>query len=342
MRGPGQLRLAGLRCLVAPVLSLLGAVVIVLTLAGCGGSGKVAVRNGAQTVRWSAGSGCGARPPVLPGGVGEIRVPVAPRIALGADHRTAFIRVPSGYRSDTPTPLVIEFHGFGPHASAAGYLRGSPLARLVDRAGFLDVFPQGLRFSNGNVGWNAWGPVLYPVAELPFVARLIAGVEARFCVDARRIYASGLSNGANMINYLACRPTARLIAAVAPVAGPMYGQDDGPCKPPRPIAILDVHSINDRVVHYRGLPSAPNQYPLPSVPAWLAGWVRLDRCRTGPTVQTVANGQTLRRWTRCGAGAEIIAYAVHAGHAWPTTLGGRPAAAVVWQFFQAHPLPPAH
>jgi polyhydroxybutyrate depolymerase len=273
--------------------------------------------------------------------VGEIRIPVPPRIALGADHRTAFIRVPSGYRSQTPTPLVLEFHGFGPNASAAAYLRGSPLDRLADRAGFLDVFPQGLRFSNGNVGWNAWGPVLSTVAELPFVARLIAGVEARFCVDARRIYASGLSNGANMVNYLACRPVARLIAAVAPVAGPMYGQDDGPCAPPRPMAILDVHSINDRVVRYGGLPSAPNQYPLPSVPAWLTGWARVDGCRKGPTVQSVANGQALRHWTRCAGDAEILAYAVHAGHAWPATLGARPAAAVVWQFFQRHPLPPA-
>ena len=335
-------RRRGARRLVAPVVSLLGAVLTVLTLAGCGGSGKVALRYGREPVRPPAGSGCGARPPVPPGGVGEIRVPVAPRIALGADHRTAFIHVPSAYRDHAPTPLVLEFHGAGPNASAAGYLRGSPLDRLADRAGFLDVFPQGLRYSNGNLGWNAYGPVLYPVAEMPFVTRLIVSVEARFCVDARRIYASGISNGANMVNYLSCRSAGRLIAAVAPVAGPMYGQDDGPCTPRRPMAILDVHSIDDPVVPYGGLPSAPNQFPLPSVRAWLAGWARLDRCRKGPTMQTVANGQALRQWTRCGGGAEILAYAVHAGHAWPTLLGGRPAAAVVWQFFQAHPLPPAH
>lgn len=277
-----------------------------------------------------------------PGRVGEIVVPVPPRIALGAKFRTAFIRVPSGYQSRRPTPLVLEFHGAGPRASAAGYLRGSPLDRLADRDGFLDLFPQGLRYSNGNLGWNAYGPVLYPVAELPFLQRLIARVEATFCVDGRRIYATGISNGANMVNYLACRPLARLIAAVAPVAGPMYGQDDGPCAPPRPIPILDVHSVDDPVVPYGGLPSPPNQFPLPSVPAWLAGWARLDRCRNRPTIQTVATGQALRRWAACGSGAELFAYAVHAGHGWPATLGGRPAAEVVWQFFQAHPLPTAH
>ena len=321
-----------------------------LAVAGCGGSGKAVARSGSPPHRAGAGvaapvrspvtSGCGVLPPVAPGGVGEISVPVSPGIALGANHRTAFIHVPSGYRDRTPAPLVLEFHGAGPDASAVSYLRGSPLGRLADRAGFLDVYPQGLRYSNGNLGWNAYGPVLWPVAELPFLERLIDRVKAMFCVDARRIYASGISNGANMVNYLACRPTARLIAAVAPVAGPMYGQDDGPCAPPRAMAILDIHGVDDPVVPYGGLPSPPNRYPLPSVPAWLTGWARLDRCRTTPRVQTVAAGQNLRRWTRCGDGADILAYAVHAGHGWPATLGGRPAAEVVWQFLRAHPLPP--
>jgi polyhydroxybutyrate depolymerase len=91
---------------------------------------------------------------------------------------------------------------------------------------------------------------------------LINRLKTMFYVDARRIYASGISNGANTVNYLSCRSSARLIAAVAPVAGPMCGQDDGPCAPPRPVPILDRHSVNDPLVPYGGLPSPPNQYPL--------------------------------------------------------------------------------
>ena len=326
----------GLLALILPAACL-----STLILGGCGGSGRAAVRHASTPLR-PAASGCGLRPPVPPGGVGEIKVPVPPQIALGADYRVAFIRVPSGYRNDARTPLVLEFHGAGPHVSAAAYLHVSPLDRLVDREDFLDVSPQGLRYYNGNLGWNAYGPRLYPVAELPFVERLIARLGAMFCVDARRIYASGISNGANMVNYLACRPTARLIAAVAPVAGPMYGQDDGPCAPPRPVPIVDVHSVDDPLVPYGGLPSPPNQYPLPSVPAWLAGWARFDHCEKAPAVQRAAPGEILRRWTRCAGGAEILAYAVHAGHGWPARLGRRPAADVVWQFFQTHPLPPAN
>ncbi len=53
--------------------------------------------------------------------------------------------------------------------------------------------------------------------------RLLNAVEADYCVDTGRVYASGVSNGANMVNYVACRDAARF-AAVAPVLGPMFGR----------------------------------------------------------------------------------------------------------------------
>lgn len=65
---------------------------------------------------------------------------------------------------------------------------------------------------------------------------------------------------------------------------------------------------------YGGRPSPPDEYPLPSVPAWLAGWARLDGCRAASAVQAAAPGQALRRWTRRRGRADIVAYAVHAGH----------------------------
>jgi polyhydroxybutyrate depolymerase len=212
----------------------------------------------------AAGHGCASRPAVAAGSNVQITVPIAPRLAGGATRRTAVVHVPRGYRAGTPTPVVLEFHGAAPNATAAGYLRTSPLARIADRAGFLDVFPQGLRMWTGNFGWNAYGPVLHPIAELPFVEVLIARLERDFCVNRREIYASGISTGANMVNYLACHQTAREIAAIAPVAGPMYGQDDGPCAPPRPVPILDIHSVNDPAVPYGGIPAGPGKFPLSS------------------------------------------------------------------------------
>jgi len=313
--------------------AILGALLSAALAAGCTSSGPSATHPPA------AGHGCAFRAAAAPGANLEITVPIAPALAAGARFRTAVIHVPRSYRPGRPAPVVLEFHGASPDATAAGYLRGSPLEKISDREGFLDVFLQGLRQPSGNVGWNAYGPVLYKVAELPFVEAVIARIERDFCVNRREIYASGISNGANMVNYLACRATAREIAAIAPVVGPMYGQDDGPCAPPRPVPILDVHSVNDPAVPYGGIPAGAGGFPLPSVPAWLRGWARLDGCHVKPAVEQVAPGQRLSRWSRCAAGAEILAYAVHAGHGWPETLGGVSAAEVVWRFFAAHPLP---
>lgn len=302
-----------------------------LALGACGGRHRAGPVAGAR-------SGCGHHAPLPAGSRGRIVLAIAPALANGARARTAVIHVPRGYRPDRATPLVLEFHGAGPRVSAAAYQRGSPLAALADRESFIDVAPQGLRYRNGNLGWNAYGPQQFPVAELPFVSALIARVRRDYCVDARRIYASGTSNGANMLNYLACRATGRLIAAIAPVVGPMYGQDDGPCAPPRPMPILDVHSVNDPAFPYTGIAPGPGVFKLPSVPAWLSGWAALDHCASATGPRPVATGETLQRFTRCSGGAEIVAYVTHAGHAWPARLGSGDAAIVVWDFFLAHPL----
>ncbi len=197
------------------------------------------------------------------------------------------------------------------------------------------MFPQGLRAPNGNLAWNAYGPVYWKVAEIPFVNKLLATVEADYCVNLRRVYASGVSNGANMVNYLACRDAGRF-AAVATVAGPMFGQDDGPCRPSRPIPIIDIHSFDDPVVPYSGQPGPPDyQFALPSVPAWLRGWAQLDGCRTAYAVNTSRDGVQTRTWRHCARGALIVAYATHSGHGWPKTLNGRPAALDIWNFLSA-------
>ena len=284
--------------------------------------------------------GCGRPAPTPAGQDRPYVISMSPALAGGASQRTAVVHVPSGYRTDRPVPVVVQFHGAAPDATAAGYERGSPLHGLSDREGFIDVFPQGLRAPNGNLGWNAYGPVIVKIAEIPFVDAVLDAVEADYCVDLARVYASGFSNGANMVNYVACRDAGRF-AAVAPVAGPMFGQDDGPCRPSRPVPILDVHSLDDPGVPYGGHPGPPAyDFALPSVPTWLDGWAELDGCRPAAPATTGADGVQVRVWAACRQGARIVAYGARAGHAWPAELGGRPAAETVWAFLSAFTLRP--
>jgi len=265
-------------------------------------------------------------------------IPIAPTLANGAAERTAIVHIPAGYRPEVPAPLIVEFHGAGPAATAADYEQGSPLRQISDSKGFIDVFPQGLRAPNGNLAWNAYGPVLVKIAEIPFVDRLLDTIEREYCVDAGRVYASGASNGGNMVNYLACRDASRF-AAVAPVVGPMFGQDDGPCRPSRPVPIIDLHSVNDLLVPYGGHPGPPAyDFPLPAVPDWLEGWAQLDGCRSAPPATAGADGVQVRSWSACRGGARIVTYATLAGHGWPQSLDGRPAAETVWGFLSSYRL----
>ena len=272
-----------------------------------------------------------------PGSNRILSIAVSPAQQAGVSRRAAVVYAPAGYHSAGPAPLVLEFHGAGSDATAARYEAGSPLHILADSAGFLDVFPQGLRAPNGNLGWNAYGPVYWKVAEIPFVGALLAEVSRDYCVDLNRIYATGVSNGGNLVNYLACRDAAQF-AAVATVAAPTYGQDDGPCRPSRPVPLVDIHSFDDPVVSYQGLPGPPaNQFPMPSVAAWLAGWAGLDRCPPAPPPTTAPDGVQVRVWSGCASGARIVAYATHAGHGWPSSVSaGEPAAQTVWDFLAAY------
>ncbi len=317
-----------------------------LALGGCGAGHRGPTSEG-KPPRGSSGlsqpvarsAGCGRPSPILPDHDQSLRIAINPVPADGAHQRTAVLHIPSAYSPHTPAPLVMQFHGAGPNASAAGYERDSPLHGLSNRDGLIHVFPQGLRAPNGNLGWNAYGPVYWKVAEIPFVNELLDTVAVDYCVNLRRVYASGVSNGANMVNYVACRDADRF-AAVSTVAGPMFGQDDGPCRPSRPIPIIDIHSFEDPAVPYAGHPGPPDyQFPLPSVAAWLRGWATVDACRPAPPAVTGPGRVQTRTWGDCAQGARIVAYATHTGHGWPQTLDDRPAAPVVWSFLSAFTLP---
>jgi polyhydroxybutyrate depolymerase len=333
----------------APRWAAPAAAVVVLLLDACTAGAARGPSGSSPVPLLSAASTGGPSVPTRPAGCErgrtdgagrdlQYQIPVDPAQADGATQRDAVVHIPIGYRPGIPAPLVMQFHGAAPNATGAGYEHDSPLHPLSDRYGFIDVYPQGLRASTGNLGWNAYGPVVSKIAELPFVDKLLDTIEADFCVDATRVYASGFSNGGNMVNYLACRDSGRF-AAAAPVAGPMYGQDDGPCRPSRPVPIIDIHSVDDPGVPYGGHPGLPNyDFPLPSVPQWLADWAGLDGC-TGPASSTVDGAQSTTSWSTCSGGARIVGYAVRAGHAWPAELDGRPAAEVVWRFLSAFQLP---
>src|SRR5260370_25258757 len=104
----------------------------------------------------------------------------------------------------------------------------------AEAEGFLAGYPDGTgRMPDRLLTWNAGTCCAYSVInkidDVGFTLALLADLDARHTVDRRRVYATGLSNGAMMAWRLAVEASGQM-AAIAPVAGP----DVVRARPPRP------------------------------------------------------------------------------------------------------------
>ena len=257
-----------------------------------------------------------------------------------AGGRSARVHVPKGYDPGASMPVVLDFHGYTSNGAQQEALTG--MIAKADAAGFIAVHPEG---TGAVPGWNAGAccgtAATTHVDDIAFVNAILDRLEDKLCVDAHRIYATGMSNGGFLSHRIACEMSSR-IAAVAPVAG-VLGVST--CTPSRPIPILHFHGTLDPLVPYKG--SAAMGFP--SVADSVAGWVKRDAC-TGEPVETFRNLDAhCSTYQGCAAGSEVTLCTVDGGgHTWPGglqvpslgyTTPNLSATDMMWSFFKKHPLP---
>ncbi|MGC4108431.1 MAG: PHB depolymerase family esterase [Thermomicrobiales bacterium] len=241
-----------------------------------------------------------------------------------------------------PAPLVVMMHGgFG---SAAQAERAYGWDALADREGFVVAYPNG-----DGKAWNAGSccgqPAATGVDDVGFIEAMVKEIEASMPIDASRIYAAGMSNGAMMAYRLACEST--LFAAVAPVSGTMMVD----CAKPSPVSVIHIHGLADTNVPFDGSRGEGfAQVDGPAVPQVISFWRQEDACAT-PT-ETI-DGDVTTSIAACadGRAVELISIA-GAGHQWPRTdvapsftarrgadapFQGLDATPTIWDFFAAHP-----
>lgn len=168
------------------------------------------------------------------------------------DGRPYKFKVPSGYDSSKPTPLLLMLHGFGASADLENLYIG--LAPLADARTFLYAYPDGTQNPLGMRFWNAtdfccnfFGSTVDDVA---YLTAIIDDMEARFNVDKKRIFVVGHSNGGFMAHRMACDRSSR-IAGFVSLAGQQWN-DATKCKPTEAVAALQVHGTADAIVGYDG------------------------------------------------------------------------------------------
>jgi polyhydroxybutyrate depolymerase len=226
--------------------------------------------------------------------------------------RSFILHVPDSYTGEQPVPLVVYYHPLLTNAATA---EGSSMYReLADREGFIVAFPDGQE----SAAWNV-GPCCTQsreVDDVGFTRALVAHVQSNYCVDKKRIYASGFSMGGGMAHYLGCE-AADLFAAVAPGAFDLLAENT--CAPARPITMISFRSMSDTIVPYAGgvKQNAPNGFVgehtfLGAVPTF-ERWAEIDGC----TDQPVDEGGGCQTHKQCAEGVEVTLCTVPGGHTWP-------------------------
>jgi polyhydroxybutyrate depolymerase len=269
----------------------------------------------------------------------------------GGGERTAIVHIPSTAVSGRPMPLVLVLHGGG--GSAEGAIRMSQMNGAADRLGFLAVYPSGTgAFKSSLLTWNAWNccgyALKHAVDDVAFIRTLVSRLESDHSVDPKRIYATGLSNGAMMAYRLGCEMS-DVIAAIAPVAGTMNTDS---CMPANATSVVMFNGTADQHVQYfggdtRGLfGNAPRRDR--AIPEVFAAWSRIDGC--SPSGKGTTGHVTKETCSGGRGGSEVVLYTIEGqGHAWPGGTPGlrngnvdRPtteisATDIMVQFFLAHP-----
>jgi polyhydroxybutyrate depolymerase len=300
---------------------------VLISLAACSSSET----KGGTSSSSSGSGGAGGEPPVT---IGD---------------RSAEVHVPPGYSSKTPMPLVVMLHGY----SVNGYIEELylDLTRFADQYGFLYVYPDGTIDESGKGFWNAtdgccnfYGST---VDDSAYLSQLISAIEARYAVDAKRVFLIGHSNGGFMAYRMAC-DHADQIAGIVSLAGAMWN-DPSKCKPTSPVSVLQTHGSDDMEVLLAGDPGmgTPLAGAYPAAATSVKDWALLDGCvptpdDSAPPVDFVSSidgpETTISRYAQgCQAGTGAELWTIHGGGHIPG-IDDRWREAML-QFLLAHPKP---
>lgn len=247
--------------------------------------------------------------------------------------RTFFYYVPDSYNDKKKTPLMFSFHGSGSDGPGQAYL--SEFEKVAEKEGFIVVYPSSIVMDeNGEIiedddseydpnspirkNWNSGGAAqdstLGKIDDVGFTSAVIDYFMESYNIDATRVYASGMSNGAAMANRLGVELSER-IAGIAAVTGGLStsvyreSQDS-------PIPVVLIMGDDDPVVPYA--------ITHPTVNYWIkANEIKGNgKPKISYLPQQVENDPTkIRREAYLGGkhGTKVVLYTVEGGgHTWPS------------------------
>jgi polyhydroxybutyrate depolymerase len=277
------------------------------------------------------------------------------RINVDGHPRTYTLYVPASASEHSPAPLVIALHGGLGQGKTMATLSG--FSQLADREGYLVAYPDGLRRRWRDGRTMPTGLVADEADDIAFMSALIDDAATLHPVDRKRVFATGISNGAIFSHYLALKLGDR-IAAIAPVAGGIATEVAADFHPPSPVSVLIINGRDDPLVPYDGGAVGKSHGSIAPTERALQLWREVDGLHGAPEAHSVAAkkpGDCVEQWRSWSGGRNDSSVTVIAlaggGHTWPGGAQYLPNAIVgavcpeldatrtIWEFFKRHPKP---
>ncbi len=291
----------------------------------------------------------------------------------GSDQRTSLIHnnlkrnfnihIPPSFDKSTQSPLVIALHGRGGNGESMILVTLKGFNKLADKDGFIVVYPDGieLNWNDGRMDEEANDRAHREnIDDVGFISALIDLMIVDYNIDPKRVYVTGISNGAIMSYRLACELSQK-ITAIAPVDGNLPYLLINECSPSRPVSVLAINNINDPLVPFYGgeIQGKIKRVKLGKVLSAsesVGFWVKRNNCSMVSVVteepdRDPHDGTRVKctRYVNESDGTEVILYAVEGGgHTWPGGFQYLPAwiigktsrdidaNEVIWAFFKRH------
>ncbi len=277
--------------------------------------------------------------------------------------RTYHIHIPLIFEKSKQIPLVIALHGRGGNGESMILVTRKGFDKLADEDGFIVVYPDGveLNWNDGRIDEESNDRAHREnIDDVGFISALIDTMINDYNIDPKRVYITGISNGAIMSYRLACELSQK-ITAIAPVDGNIPSMLLGECSPMKPVSLLAINNLNDPLVPYDGGEIYGHFHKLKlgkvlSVNESVGFWVKRNRCSSVPIITEEPDRDprdgtrvTREEFTNGIDATEVILYTVDGGgHTWPGGFQYLPAwiigrtsrdidaNIVIWSFFKKH------
>ncbi len=157
-------------------------------------------------------------------------------------------------------PILFVFHGDG--GSGESIKSSTGFNAIADVDNFIVIYP------NADTDGGGWHRAIDQPKDVQFTSDMIDYFCSTYHIDAKRVYATGVSAGGFMTYNLAVNLPGK-VAAFAPIAGNMYANNGNysyfSSAAFRPVAICHIHGALDVDVPYPdpdGVPGAWSEWPL--------------------------------------------------------------------------------